>query len=117
MQLDVFHAMYEDYHGVDAAPRPAGPLARSERDVASREQARQPFPIGTQIGREFADREGHLKVFRAAVFDYCDPYLRVEYPDGDWEELTKREVTVGIGVAARPPPSACATTHRPEPLP
>ena len=105
LQLNVFHAMYEDYYGADAAPRPAGPLARGRRDVASREQALQLFPIGTQIGREFADREGHLKAFRAAVFDYCDPYWRVEYPDGDWEGLTKRGVTVGIGVAARPSPS------------
>ena len=49
---------------------------------------------------------GYLEIFRAAVFDCCDPYWRVENPDGDWEELTKREVTVGIGVAARPSPSA-----------
>ena len=58
--------------------------------MASRDQALQLFPVGTVVGREFADSEGHLKVFRAKVFDYCDPYWRVEYTDGDWEELTKR---------------------------
>ena len=80
LQLDVFHAAYEDYHGADAGPRTAGPPARGE----------------------FADSKGYLKVFRATVFDYCNPYWCVEYPDGDWEELTKREVDTGIGVAARP---------------
>ena len=35
-----------------------------------------------------------------------DPYWRVEYPDGDWEERTKREIDVGMGVAARPSFSA-----------
>ena len=87
-------------------PRPAGPPTRGAREVASRAQALQLFPIGTPIGREFVDSEGHPKVFKAAVFDYCDPYWRVDYPDGDWEELTKREMDAGVGVAARPSFSA-----------
>ena len=58
--------------------------------MASREEALRLFPMGTTVGREFADSEGHSKVFKATVFDYSDPYWRVEYPDGDWEELTKR---------------------------
>jgi len=95
-----------DYHGTDATPRPAGPLTRGAREVASREQAPQLFPINTPVGREFVDSEGYPKIFKAAVFDYCDPYWRVEYPDGDWEELTKREMDAGVGVAARPSFSA-----------
>eukprot|EP00752_Nemacystus_decipiens_P004057 g3715.t1 len=102
LQLDVFHALYEDYHGANAAPRPAGPPTRGAREVASREHALQLFPIGTPIGREFVDSEGHPQVFKAAVFDYCDPYWRVDYPDGDWEDLTRREMDAGVGVAARP---------------
>lgn len=35
-----------------------------------REQALLTFPIGTSVGREFVDGEGHLKVFEATVFDY-----------------------------------------------
>ena len=85
LQLDVFHALYEVYHGEEAAPRLAGPPTRGEREVASREQALRLFPIGTPVGREFVDNEGHPKTFKATVFDYCDPYWRVEYPDGDWE--------------------------------
>ncbi|CAB1096262.1 unnamed protein product [Ectocarpus sp. CCAP 1310/34] len=102
LQLDVFHALYELFYGENGAPRPAGPPTRGEREVASREQALQLFPVGTQVGREFADSDGHLKVFKATAFDCCDPYWRVEYPDGDWEELTKSEMDKGIGVAARP---------------
>lgn len=64
------------------------------------------FPRGTEVGRVFTDAEGRSKTFKASVYDYCDPYWRVEYPDGEWEELTKREVTQGIGVAAEPPSSA-----------
>eukprot|EP00903_Cladosiphon_okamuranus_P021321 g19591.t2 len=64
------------------------------------------FPISTPVGREFVDSEGHPKIFKATVFDYCDPYWRVEYPDGDWEDLTKREMDAGVGVAAQPSFSA-----------
>ncbi|CAB1098497.1 unnamed protein product [Ectocarpus sp. CCAP 1310/34] len=37
LQLDAFHALYEAYHGEDAAPRPIGPPTLGEREVASRE--------------------------------------------------------------------------------
>jgi len=86
-----------------ARPRPP---TRGVREVESREQALRLFPVGTRVGREFADNEGQTKVFKATVFDFCDPYWRVEYPDGDWEELTKREMDAGVGVAARPSFSA-----------
>ena len=59
--------------------------------MASRKQAFQLFPVGTSVGREFANIEGQFKVFKTTVFDYSDPSWRVEYPDGDWEELTRRE--------------------------
>ena len=102
LQLDVFHALYEEYHGADVTPRPT----RGAREVASRNQALQLFPIGTLVGRKLVDSEGLAKTFKATVLDYCDPYWRVEYPDGDWEELTKREMNGGMGVAARPSLSA-----------
>ena len=86
-----------------ARPRPP---TRGVREVESREQALRLFPVGTRVGREFADNEGQTKVFKATVFDFCDPYWRVEYPDGDWEELTKREMDAGVGVAACPSFSA-----------
>ena len=72
----------------------------------SRDRALEIFPIGTVVRRIFTDSEGNSKTFKATVYDYCDPYWRVQYPDGDWEELTKREVDQGMGVAARPSSSA-----------
>ena len=98
----MFHASYEAYHGPTATTRPAGPPTRGEREMASREQPFQLFPVGTSVGREFANNEGQFKVFKATVFDYSDPFWRVEYPDGDWGELTRREMDTAIGVASRP---------------
>jgi len=105
LQLDVFHALWE-LHNPDDAPRPPGEPTRGEREVESRERALELYPRGTEVGRIFTDAEGRAKTFKATVYDYCDPYWRVEYPDGDWEELTRREVAQGIGVAAQPPSSA-----------
>eukprot|EP00752_Nemacystus_decipiens_P015644 g13961.t1 len=105
LQLDVFHALWELHHP-NVAPRPPGEPTRGEREVESRERALEIFPRGTEVGRIFTDAEGRSKTFKATVYDYCDPYWRVEYPDGDWEELTRREVAEGIGVAAQPPSSA-----------
>lgn len=41
-------------------------------------------------------------MFRVKVCDFSDPYWRVVYPDGDWEELTHRELIRGIEVATQP---------------
>ena len=73
LQLDVFHALYEECHGANAAPHPAGPSTHGARDVASRDQALQLFPVGTPVGKEFVDSEGHPKIFKATIFDYCPP--------------------------------------------
>lgn len=79
LQLDVFHAAHGDNHGEDATPRPAGPPTRGAREVESREHPLRLFPAGAQAGLEFVDNEGQPKVFKATVFDYSDPYWRVEY--------------------------------------
>lgn len=57
------------------------------------------FPVGTTVGREFSDSAGDLKIFCGRVCDFCDPYWRVEYPDGGWEKLTKRELERGMSAA------------------
>eukprot|EP00903_Cladosiphon_okamuranus_P005335 g5333.t1 len=105
LQLDVFHALWELYCP-NEAPRPLGEPSRGEREVVSRELALEMFPPGTKVGRVFMDAEGRSKTFKATLYDYCDPYWRVEYPDGDWEELTKREVENGIGIVAQQSSSA-----------
>lgn len=70
--------------------------------MGAREDALLLFPIGTPVGRELADGGGRLKTFGGKVCDFCDLYGRVEYLDGDWEELARRERIRRIGVAARP---------------
>ena len=49
---------------------------------------------------------GNTKVFRGKVYDFSDPYWRVRYSDGDWEELNRREIRQGVAEAVRllPPP-------------
>ena len=90
LQLDVFHALWELHHP-EGDDRPPGDPTRGEREVESRDRGLDMFPRGTVIGRVFVDIEGRSKTFKAKVYDYCDPYWRVGYPDGDWEELIKRE--------------------------
>jgi len=107
LQLDVFHALYEDYHGddmPDSAKRPAGEPSRGERERVSAEEALRLYPKGTLVGREFADAEGNTKVFRGKVYGFSDPYWRVRYSDGDWEELNRREMRQGVAEAVRLPP-------------
>ena len=106
LQLDVFHAMWEDYHGPGVAPRPAGPPTRGEREVATREDALKEFPLNTEVGRELMDQDGNAILRRGKICDFYDPYWRVEFSDGDWEELTRRELRKGITLAAQLPSAA-----------
>lgn len=98
-----FHALWEVCNEPDSAPRPAGAPTRIGLEVAFREEPLRQHPIGTVVGREFADSEGNPKRFRWKFCDFCDPYWRVEYTDGEWEEYTKRALLSGIGLANRPP--------------
>jgi len=52
LQLDVFHALWERYHGADHRARPPGMPTREEKAAASREVALKAFPIGTKVRRE-----------------------------------------------------------------
>ena len=90
--LDVFHALWETYHGAECQARPTSTLTRKERDGIDREHALKQHPVGTVIWREFADAEGNKKRHLSKVFDYKSPYWRVRYADGDWEELNEREI-------------------------
>ena len=52
-------------------------------------------PKETELRRELADIHGRRKVFLGEVYDSSDPYWRVRYPDGDWEELNLHEIKRG----------------------
>ena len=45
-----------------------------------------------EVCRKFADHEGNSWWYWGAIYDYKTPYYRVRYTDGDWEELTRREL-------------------------
>ena len=92
LQLDVFHALWETYHGAECQARPTSTLTRKEREGIDREHALKQHPVGTVIWREFADAEGNKKRHLSKVFDYKSPYWRVRYADGDWEELNERDI-------------------------
>ena len=69
---------------------------RRKRDTELRARAIRNFPGGTQVGRPC---EGTDSVSRIAVRRVCDfqaPYWRVRYPDGDWEELSRRKINDGV---------------------
>lgn len=87
LQFDVFHVMWEDYHGRATAPRPAGSPSRGEREVTTWTQAVEEFPCGTEVGRELTDQESNIVLSSGRVCDFYDPYWRVEFSDNDWEEL------------------------------
>ena len=85
LQLNVFHALWEAYKGGDRRPRPPELRSKGERDQGLRKTALQGFPTGTQVSRSFAGFDGVRRVAVGRVYDSQTPYLRVRYPDGDWE--------------------------------
>ena len=38
------------------------------------------------------DKDGNIIPSRVKICDFYDLYWRVEFSDGDWEELTRREL-------------------------
>ena len=99
LQLNVFHALWERCHGADHRARPPGVPTRGERETVSREEALKACPIRTKVRREFADIRGRRRGFVGEMYDISDPYWRVRYLDGDWEELNRHEVKQGKDLA------------------
>ena len=54
----------------------------------------QVYTIGTRVSKEFQDDDGEMKLFSGCVksFDCESKLYKVEYEDGDSEELTEKEV-------------------------
>lgn len=95
LQLDVFHALWEEYHDDTCRPRPPEYPSKEDRDAASREQAVKDFPVGTKVRQSFTDGGGQVSEQTGVVYDFREPYWKVRYPDGDWEELSRREINRG----------------------
>ena len=79
-----------------------GPLgSQHEREVVTREATLLEFPLGMEVCRELKDKDGNIILSRGKISDFFDPYWRVEFSDGDWEELIRRELHNGITLAAQ----------------
>ena len=74
--------------------------------MATREAALLEFPLGMEVCRELTDKDGNIILSRGKICDFYGPYWRVELSDGDWEELTRRELRHGITLAAQVSSSA-----------
>ena len=96
LQLDVFHALWETYKGQGCRPRPESALSKGERDTELCARALQDFPAGTQVRRPFEGADGVRRKAVGRVYTSQVPYWRVQYPDGDWEELSRREMNDGV---------------------
>ena len=59
LQLDVFHALREAYHGAEHRPQPAlTPTRRAKQDAEKRENALKKFSVGTVVWTTFTDDRG-----------------------------------------------------------
>ena len=117
LQLDVFHALWETYKDPGCRPRPEPAPPKGKRDTEARTRALQDFPVGTQVGRPFEGTDGVSRVAVGQVYDFQVPYWRVRYPDGDWEELSRREMDAAVLERQSSPsqggPSTSAANIRP----
>ena len=96
LQLGLFHGLWETYKDLVCRPRPTPAPPKGNRDDESRARALQDFPVGTQVGRPFEGSDGVSRVAVGLVYDFQVPYWRVRYPDGGWEELSRREIGAGV---------------------
>lgn len=53
-------------------------------------------PSVQPYGRDFPDINRRAQRYRAVVFDERAPFKRVWYPDGDWEEMSRRQRVRGV---------------------
>ena len=74
--------------------------------MATREAALLEFPLGTEVCRELKDKCGKIILSRGKICDFYDPYWRVDFSDGDWEELTRQELSHDITLTAQVSSSA-----------
>ena len=86
LQLDCFVALWHLYFPQLA--NASVPNSVQSRAPLSRAQALHAFPIGFTFQKELA---GGIQL-QGQVYDYLAPYWRVRYTDGNWEELSRREL-------------------------
>ena len=62
--------------------------------IATKTNNTQLYTIGTRVKKEFQDDDGEMKLFSGTVklYDCGSKLYKIEYEDGDSEELTEKEV-------------------------
>ena len=55
------------------------------------------------MGRELLDKNGNTIFSCGKMCDFYDPYWRVELRDGDWEDFTRRELSIVVADQLPPP--------------
>ena len=93
LQLNVFHALRETCKDRDYCPRPEPAPSKRERRTKLRTYALHDFPVGKEVRRPFEGTDGVSHVALGRVDDFQTPYWRARWPDGDWERLSRREMT------------------------
>ena len=108
LQVDVFYALWIL---PSARPRPAETLARAKINLVARDEALRLIPRKTKVRERFEDNQGNVLEFEGEVFDFRQPFYRIKYADGDWEEMTQLEMRKHVV----PSMGAEATTGSPSP--
>jgi hypothetical protein len=95
--LDCWHALYELYTPEDLLPDHAR-RCRRQKQYPTTAEALQKFPISTKVTRWVQSKAGDEEMLPVTgeISGYVRPYYRVRYDDGDWEELSSREVITGV---------------------
>ena len=73
---------------------PAKVVSSSTPAITTETNNIQVYTIGTRVSKEFQDDDGEMKLFSGCVksFDCESKLYKIEYEDGDSEELTEKEV-------------------------
>ena len=89
LQVDMFYALWIL---PSARPRPAETLSRAKIDSVPRDEALRLIPRKTKVRKRFEDNQGNVLEFEGEVFDFRQPFYRIKYADGDWEEMNPSEM-------------------------
>ena len=90
MQLDVFHGLWEVYHGLSPRPGSDEGLSKENPDALGRveQKAVRKYPVGTHGEHGFADAGAGAPIESyGVIYEFHDRCLRARHLDGDCEEL------------------------------
>jgi len=101
--LDRLRSVHDAYHSpsgdkqdknTQSNSQPNKVVSSTPTTITTKANNIQVYTIGTQVSKEFQDDDNEMKLFSGTVKSYdCESKLyKIEYEDGDSEELTETEV-------------------------